>query len=304
MKSTLASISIVALLAVLTAFSQRLVDKDKVELERERPDELVLPRSDAVKAASMGFQGIVADSYWMEAIQYFSRCVDEKKVPVNLYKRTDFITDLDPHFSIAYYFTAINLLVEGGEPEEIVQILEKGKRECKKESPFTCQNYWKIPFYLGVCYYFALGEHDKAADNMEEAAKLTGHKFHHALAGRIRSEGGKPEVAITYLKAAMAQTEDERQRAYYRRRIDELTAIKMEMDMNALREKYESKFGSPISGLSDLAKVQPGFKVPPHPLADHRFVFDAETDNIRSEPEIENKVFRALQSRTISRDGG
>ena len=213
------------------------------------------------------------------------------KAPNDLYKMTNFITDLDPRFCFAYYFTGLNLMLNGGRASAILAILEKGKKNCPQ--------YRNIPFTLGFFYYYVLDRYDLAADNLELAYKLTGFKNYALLAARIRAEGGKPELAIQLLSAMAQQTDDPNAKKLYLRRIAELQAQIILGQLDEAAAEFFQAEGRYPSTPAELVNQGLIAGIPVHPVAGHRFVYNRISGRFDNDPQIVTGVFDVLKKRGL-----
>lgn len=275
-------LAIALVLTALVVFElQTEIDVFKADFISKQKRPFVPPRVEGVKHAGLGYHTLIADAYWLQAIQYATDLGEDDYEPDNLYYMTDFITDLDPRFAMAYHLTGINLMISDGDSTMIADILEKGKRNRP--------DYWKISFDLGFFYYFYLLDAEKAGENIEIAYKFTGHPAYAMLAARIRSEAGSPELGIKFLTQMREQTEDEKVKEKFDKRIMELQTTILEREMNVIVERYYRGTGAYPSRLEDL--VQAGLiAVPPHPLSGHVFLYDTEENQVRSDPIVFSKV--------------
>jgi hypothetical protein len=66
----------------------------------EHPD--LLPDSKTAKATSTGFKNLVADLYWLQAIQYIGGNAVSAEYKKYLFVILDLITDLNPYFESPY----------------------------------------------------------------------------------------------------------------------------------------------------------------------------------------------------------
>jgi tetratricopeptide (TPR) repeat protein len=238
----------------------------------------VPPLAEGVKLASLGYQNLIADTYWLRDIQYRAACDERDEYPADLYAMGNFITDLDPRYQLVYFFTGLNLLFEGGPKDQVISILEKGE----KNRP----DYWRTPFLLGFYYFMVLGDYEDAAVHLEKTAEITKNKFHSLLAARVRAMGGDPETAIAFLEEMRKQTQDPNSIEQFDRRIRQLQAREMEQKLSALVVRYHSLRGVYPQRLTDLAAAGLLLKVPPHPVAGHVFVYDAEKKEVGSDPPL------------------
>lgn len=276
-------------LAAAVLLLQDGIDQGKQDLRSREKRRFVPPRAADVRYLAMGYQGLVADAYWLGAIQHYSDSVDRDEVPVDLYAMGDFITEMDPKFAIAYYFTGLNLAMMGGDPDQVVAILEKGR----KNRP----DVWRIPFYLGFYYYFVLQDFENAATNVEAACELRKSWAFCLLATRIRAQAGDPDLGIKLLVEMMNQTSDENKKRLFIRRIRELTVRKQLARLNELAGQYRDKTGKSPSSLNDLVTAGLTGSIPPHPLEDHRYVWDPEKDEVVSDPHVDTNVFDPWKNR-------
>lgn len=224
------------------------------------------PNAAAVKIASLGYYDLVADIYWLQAIQYASTMISQKKVPHDLVLAALFITDLDPDFEFVYIFTGVILTMNGGNAEEIEQVLNKGRQYLPHS--------WQIAFYLGFVQYFLLHKYEEAAENLEFAAELSGYSYYAVLASRIRAEGGNPRLSIAFLEQILRKSESLRFRHTVERRIKELYIIEHLQFLNSKLESYESLYGRRATSWNDLFRtglLRPT-EMPAHPLQGYYFI--------------------------------
>ena len=273
----------IVLLACIVLELQVEIDVLKADFISKQKRPFVPPRAGGVKHASLGYHMLVADAYWLQAVQCASDAGEDFYEPENLYLLTNFITELDPRFAHAYHLTGINLMITDGDFSQIAAILEKGKRHRP--------DYWKIFFDLGFFYYFYLYDAEKAGENMEQAYKLTGHAPYALLASRIRSEAGGPELGIKFLMEMIKQTEDEKAKERFEKRIEQLKTTILERDLSAAVELYYRYKKEYPSRIEDLVRAGIIERIPEHPVPGHRLIYDPEEKKIRSEPRIYSKVY-------------
>jgi hypothetical protein len=288
-----------AVCAVLAVLLQRQVDLARAEYlaeQEERP--FVPPLPGVVKLLSLGYENLMADMYWIETIQYYENCWDHKRFPKDLYAMTNFITDLDPNYCLAYFYGSLHLIENYGDQDEIIALLIKGSRED------ACPGYWRDPYLLGYYYAFELKDFESAAPWMRKTCELQpqAKKLYCGLASRMEAIRGEPEVGIELLREMKTANEDPDAILYFNNRIEQLQAKIVERDLTAGVKSYEQRHGSAPADLADIFRDGPvvgaapaGYKtqmyraVPPHPLENHRFVYDREADVVCSDPPVELK---------------
>lgn len=107
----------------------------------------------------LSIKNIVADFYW------FNLAVQEDLSPNYIFHRADFITDLDPHFTIVYRFVGIYLTTRTDRHDLAVALLKKGL-----QSPVNSSD-WRVHFYLAYNYHHFLKDSEQAHFYYAQAAQ-------------------------------------------------------------------------------------------------------------------------------------
>lgn len=191
----------------------------------DRPALLYVRTPSTVKRLSLGYDGIVADLYWIRALQHFGR---ERLSPPShvrtyalLYPLLDLTTSLDPYFSIAYRFGAIFLGEPypggPGRPDLAVALLRKGIAGQPHK--------WQYMQDLGFVYYWHLQDYRTAAGWFQRASEVPGApSWLGPLAAVTLAEGGH-RAASRELWRRIAETDEEWLRDSARRRLTQLDAM-------------------------------------------------------------------------------
>ena len=135
--------------------------------------QLYLPSAAALDRMALSFDSVVADVYWIRALQYFGTTrrsgLTERNYDL-LYPLLDIATTLDPRFSIAYRFGAIFLtepFPDGpGRPDQAVTLLQKGAQHMPER--------WEYLMDTGFVYYWSLHDYAEAARWFRRAAAIPG----------------------------------------------------------------------------------------------------------------------------------
>jgi hypothetical protein len=143
---------------------------------RNDPDtqKLLYVRStEALKRMALGFDSLLADVYWIRAIQHYGgdRLESGRARRYELlYPLLDITTSLDPYFNIAYRFGAIFLSEPPpggpGRPDQAIALLRKGLAS----QPTKWQYFHDIAFV----HYWALRDPIAAAHWFQRAAEQPG----------------------------------------------------------------------------------------------------------------------------------
>ncbi len=180
-----------ALIALVACFVGLEVWRDRVYGEPAPGDAVLYLRSgDAVRRMSLSFTPLVADLYWVRAVQYYggqrlSRSAG-KRYDL-LYPLLDITTTLDPNFTIAYRFGSIFLAEDypggAGRPDLAVALLQKGFR--------ADQTRWRYLQDIGFVYYWWVGDYQEAARWFDKGADIPGAPWWlRSLAAVTKAQGG------------------------------------------------------------------------------------------------------------------
>jgi hypothetical protein len=183
--------------------------------------ELYVTSGDTVGRLALGFDGVLADIYWIRAIQHYGR--DRRSLTYAgryelLHPLIDITTTLDPYFSTAFQFGALFLsepLPMGPDRLDLgIAMLEKGLRAEPTR--------WQYAQYLGFLHYWHSGDRQEAGRQFERAAAMPGAPIWlKPLAADMFVEGGDRATARTILES-LAQSEEPWIRDLAQRKLREL----------------------------------------------------------------------------------
>ena len=233
-----------------------------------------LPSGDYLRMASLGYRELVADLLWLQAIQVMGERKLSEEEGHWLYDAVDRITTLDPKFVRAYEAGSHALCIFVVMPEESNRLLEKGIQHNPQE--------WKLPFLLGINYYFELGDDEKAAEAMAKAARLPGAPDGIArLAAKLFVSARSPQQAVELLAKVYEETSDENVRKMLEVRLKESI---VERDLQILEQaisRYQAKYTRRPERLENL--VEPGLlqELPREPFGGH-YLYEPATGSVRS----------------------
>jgi tetratricopeptide (TPR) repeat protein len=260
------AIPIVVLVAGLAALYplQRWIDRNSpVEVAGE--DTLFLTSGETIKKISLGFDGLIADIYWIRTIQYFGRKLLDSGKPLSstatrdiemplLAPLLEITTTLDPQLVPAYRFGAMFL------PERdvtaAVALLEKGIRENPAE--------WRLYQDIGFIYW-QLGNtaseaeqanyYAKAAEYYDAGSQLPEARWWmRDLAGLMRIKGQSRDAARAIYEAYL-ESDDQTIREQARGRLRQLDALDELDAINNVLARYQEQVGKCPQDLRALARV-------------------------------------------------
>ncbi len=235
---------------------------------------LYLSSPAVVTRAALSFDAIVADLYWIRAIQYIGQARLRGNNPRYdlLYPLLDLTTALDPQFSVAYRFGAFFLSEErpggAGRPDLAIRLLEKAMAQHPRR--------WEYAHDIGFIYYRD-GDFNTAAEWFRRASELPGAaEWLGPLAAVTLTAGGDARSArLLWRQLRESEAEWLRQIAVFRLRqldaVDE--AARLEQAVNA----YARRFGSAPSSWQQMMRAGMLRGVPLDP-AGHPYRLDPQGD--------------------------
>lgn len=215
-----------------------------------------LPQPEVLKIVSLGYQSIVADFIWLQAIQAMSEKKLSEEAGRWIYRALDVVTTLDPQFVRAYEAGGLALCTLVVLPEESNALLEKGM----KHNP----QVWQLPFILGINYYFELGDDAKAGEYIAKAARLPGAPAYLAgLAARLYVSAKAPQNAVELLASLYEHAAEGEARQVLEQRLKQAIVERDLQVLEAAIGRYRDRFSYPPDQLGDLVaqgvlRVLPG----------------------------------------------
>jgi hypothetical protein len=205
--------------------------------------ELYLASGDTARRLALSYKALLADVYWIRAVQYFGRTRLERSASPSydlLYPLLDVTTSLDPAFNIAYRFGAI-FLAEGypqgpGRPDQAVALLDKGFRH----NPHR----WQYLYDKAFVYYWAHRDPAQAAHWFAEAGKVPGSpEWMPGLAAFMLSQSTDRQRSRVLWEQIYRSAEHEYMRTNAEFRLQQLDAMDVLDRLNPLLDRYERETG-------------------------------------------------------------
>ena len=243
-------------------------------VEKKLDDLMYLPDADYLRIASLGHRELLADLLWIRSIQVMGERTVSEAHGRWLYRALDIITTLDPTFVRAYEAGGLALTTVVVLPEESNQLMLKGMRHNPAE--------WKLPFYLGINYYFEFYDDTNAAKYIAAASKLPGAPPGLvAVAANLFASAKSPQQGVDLLAAAYQSTSDDSTRQLIEQR---LKILLTERDLVLLEEavgRYKTLHGTRPVRLEDLVNAGLIPRVPEEPSGG-RYLYDQTTGTVSS----------------------
>lgn len=173
------------------------IEKSRPTLPEGFEDQELTLQGAKIKDYSLGMNGLIADWYWMQSLQYIGdKIAKNPDIPLNLenlrplnprllYPLLDNATSLDPKYLTVYSYGAI--VLPAIDPEQAIKITQKGIENNPNE--------WRLYQHLGYIYW-RLKDFEKAAEVYEKGSKIQGAPpFMQMMIAQMKSKGGSRETA-------------------------------------------------------------------------------------------------------------
>lgn len=210
-----------------------------------------VPAPAVADAVSLGFDALLADYYWLQAVQVAGArdAVDEPTAD-HLGRLVDVTTTLNPHVGHPYRFAAVWMTFTREQVGRANALLERAIAHHPED--------WRNYFYLGFNHFYYLGDYEAAADALETATSLPGSPgYLPRLVARLKSQTGDIDVAEVFLRQLLEGTEDEEQQAKYLAGLDEIEIERKARFLDRAAEAYRTLSGNALTSVDVLV-------TPPH----------------------------------------
>jgi hypothetical protein len=242
-------LGLVALAAVVPLAQQQL--DDELGRYRAQREILYLWSGEHVKRLLPGFEGLLADIYWLRTVQYFGgqRVFAADKSFDLLEPLIDITTTLDARLEIAYRYGATFLAepwpLGAGRPEGGVALLERGARNLPRS--------WLIRQNLGFFIFLFLGDARRASDVLLEASRIEGAPYWlETMAAQFLAKGGERPLARSLWRQMYAQAEEgplKRNALFHLQYLDAQDALDA---LNAEAKAFAARTGRPPRSAEEL----------------------------------------------------
>ncbi|MDC1295844.1 tetratricopeptide repeat protein, partial [Myxococcota bacterium] len=178
--------------------------------------EAFVPAPHVVEAASLGFDAILADYYWLQAVQVAgANDVIDADTASHLGKLVDVVTTLNPYVDHPYRFAAVWMTHSEEQVRDANLLLERAIEFHPED--------WRNYFYLGFNQFYYLGDFEAAASALEGAVANEGSPAYlPRLLARLQSQQGDIDVAEIFLRQLLVSTDDESEIAKIEGALDEI----------------------------------------------------------------------------------
>jgi len=239
---------------------------------------LRVPDPERVRALALGFEPVIADWYWIQALQLIGDRNPPPDAVSTIADLIELVTGLDPWVGHPYRFAALWMIESSEQVRRANAMLARGIAYHPTD--------WRNRFYLGYNLFFYLGDNAAAADVLETAIGLDGAPpYLGALVTRLRATSGGLDTAALFVQQLIASAEDERTRTQYLEAFDEIETERRARILDDARAAFWRRNGRDIrepaelwSGPQRVMQAEP----PPHPRFPSLWRLDPEFHEIVS----------------------
>lgn len=171
-------------------------------------ESLYLASGETLKRASIGFDGLLADLYWIRTIQYFGENLERQRTTkaeidvreMSLLKPLlKLTTELDPQHIAAYRFGAFFLPYS--DPDEAIRLTNQGIRNNPDE--------WRLYQDLGLIYW-KLNRYREAGEAYQRGGEIKGApEWMKTMAAMMIARGGDRATARELFERLSQESSDE-----------------------------------------------------------------------------------------------
>ncbi len=275
-----------AVLIVLSAIGVYEIQGGIDHMRAQKVEELgYLPKGEYLKRVALGYDPLLCDFIWLEAIQVMG----DRKIPPKgaewIYNALDVATDLDKKDEYVYEAGGIFLSAVAGDYKQSNEILKKGF--------YNNPDNWKLPFYIGTNYFLYLNNYKRAAYYIGRAAVLPGRpEFVPFLATRLYAESGDPRFAMALIESLYKQTKDEKVKSALLEREKELVVEENIKLIGQASAKYKAKNHKNPESIEVLVRAGYLRGTPTDPLGG-KYYIDSATGEIKNDKLLRRlKIFK------------
>lgn len=231
----------------------RWIERTRPPVDTAQEEEKLYVTGMSAKRLSLGFGGLVADWYWMRALQYVGRKIinhpgdlqidDLKALDLKLlYPLLDTATTLDPQFTVAYEYGGI--VLPAINEDDAIKLLRKGM----ENNPL----HWRFHQYLGYIYW-KRGDFKTASAVYREGARLPGvPPWMEQMSARMEAEGGSRAMAREMYQRMRDQSDDEQVKKLAEQRLRQVLSFEERDAIRQVLTDFKARQGRCVANWGEV----------------------------------------------------
>jgi len=260
--------TIIAIAVIICGFAAVFVlsnhlEQIKPELPEGYGDSDLALQGTKLKGFAFGGEGLLADWYWLQSLQYIGNKVVNTTDDLNLenlsnlnprllYPYLDNATDLDPQFMAVYEYGAV--VLPAIDVQQAIKFIEKGIENNPKE--------WRLYHNLGYIYW-RQNDFTKAAEIYTKGAAIeNAPPFMKLMSARMKDEGGSRETAREIYRQMAENSEDKQTREMGELRLLQLDSFEERDAIRATLQKFKEKNNRCANSLQEILPMLQTVKLP------------------------------------------
>jgi hypothetical protein len=281
--------SVIGLLAVVV-ITLTPPERNSVGNRHEPP---LLPRASLLRIGGRAFLPLLADYYWLAAIQATGKARNEAEYR-DIADYAQLITDLDPKFAYVYQFAGVVVPFNRGREtwtntRESTVLLEKGLANFPQSI--------LLRTLLAYNYSIFHKEYVRAARLLEETARLPGAPPYVSwLATRLYAQGGSFEAASAFADQFAASSDDPETRAAFEHRKKEIALERILQTMDRAAAAFRGRTGRLPKDLAELTAFE-GFPGTPEDPLGGQFYLGADGRAYSTSQDHRLEVYEPLKEK-------
>jgi tetratricopeptide (TPR) repeat protein len=217
-----------------------------------------IPTARVARWASFGHPILVADLYWLRAVQYMGEPRADARGWDKLFPILDLVTDLDPRHGYAYQVGG-NILAASGRMDESNRLLEKGV--------LNVPDRYILAFHRAVNAFLYEGDYALAGEWFERAAQAPGAPRHMREAVMaMYVKGNRAEAAIRFLHHMIEVSEDPESRKALEAQLLQARLEQAALPIDEAAQAYLGRFGHLPDSVRELHRAGMLAEVPRDPF--------------------------------------
>lgn len=261
---TLAVVIVIGMAAAMVLLQR--IDTLRPPPDPNAIDESLYVDGKTAKRISLGFNGLVADWYWIRSLQYVGKKIIDAPPDTAIDSLSqlnmkllapllDTATTLDPQFLDPYEYAAV--VLPAIDVEQAIRITEKGI----EANPHA----WRLHQHLGYIYW-QQGNYKAASETYDRGAQVTGAPpWMEAMKAKMLAEGGSRATAREIYMRMYEQSADEQVKEMAHRRLVQLDSLDQRDALHKFITAYQTRAGRCPASWKDL---EPLFRVNRVPVDD------------------------------------